>query len=84
MDLPSPALISFKQDKLDFVEKQLPVYDQPVFGMSPPNLYYWLDAHGAEVYCKDSTVALMCSSLGAQYSHPAEEMVRTGLALPTM
>ncbi|CAL8468864.1 g8405 [Coccomyxa elongata] len=72
LDLPE---LSFKQDKLDFVEKQLPVYDQPVVGMSPPNEYYWLDCHGAEVYCKDSIMALMSSSLGAHFSHAAEEMM---------
>lgn len=77
MDVPS-----FKMDKLDFRKKKLPVFDEPVYGMSPPDVFYGLEVYGADIMDADSIMALMSSSLGAQCGAAAEEMVRASLQLP--
>lgn len=66
---------TFQMGELDFREKQLPVYDEPVFGMSPPDVCYHLAVHGADIVEPNSMLAVMSSSLGSHWMAAAEELV---------
>lgn len=59
--------------RVNFSEKELPVFDDPVVGFSPPHALHWLESVGVECPDPDTLAAVLATSLGR---HPGGAVVR--------
>ena len=50
--------------RVNFSEKELPVFDDPVVGFSPPHALHWLESVGVECPDPDTLCAVLATSLG--------------------